>query len=515
MEERPSSLKIKDWVALGLVVLFSLVTAIYPTIRAFYHFEVNYVEGWNLYNAVAVARHLPLYGMKYGWTTVNYPLFSYYVVAYLSRFTHDYLLAGRLLSLVSVGISCVLVALIVKKLTGNIAAALFGGFFCLALFCATVPDYVGADDPQVFAQVFFLSGFLLYISRPPTLKWIGAVALLFALGGNVKHILLDFPLAVFLDLCFVSRRKAIQFVCFLGILAGISIVANTAAGGPFFISNLLAGRSYSIIKALLDFAADDLPLFFPLIVAWIWAARHWKDWPNRLLSLFFFSSLFLGVASRVGDGVAINAYFDNFLAISMIAGVLFHTMPQTRIPGLNRFRLPRWSFASLNLACLLFLFFLSGNSIFWRRLAELPRKQSQFDREVSFVANRPGPAICESLLLCYAAGKPYVYDPFNSRRFMQAGKLDSNEIVAKIAAHEYSSIQISLPVKTFEQLREQLPRTGFHPVRYAVIQLGPFGTLSERFPDSVLTAIDAYYEISVEDPDCIIYVPRKRDAAFR
>jgi hypothetical protein len=145
-------------------------------------------------------------------------------------------------------------------------------------------------------------------------------------------------------------------------------------------------------------------------------------------------------------------------------------------------------------------------------MVELRRDQTQFDREVSFLSNRPGPTICESLLRCYAAGKSYVYDPFNSQRFMQAGKLDTNEIVAKIGAHQFASIQLSLPVISFKQLGEQLKNTGLNPVSYATIQLGPFGALSERFPETVLNAIDANYVLWIEDPDCDIYIPRSGNA---
>ncbi len=49
-----------DWLILGLLFLFALITAICPIVRAFYHFELDYKEGWMVYNAVAVSRHLPL-----------------------------------------------------------------------------------------------------------------------------------------------------------------------------------------------------------------------------------------------------------------------------------------------------------------------------------------------------------------------------------------------------------------------------------------------------------------------
>jgi len=101
-----------------------------------------------------------------------------------------------------------------------------------------------------------------------------------------------------------------------------------------------------------------------------------------------------------------------------------------------------------------------------------------------------------------------VYDPFNCRRFIESGNLNSDVIVSRIAARQYASIQISLGVKSYEGLAEQLRLPGFHPVNYATIQLGPYGELHERFPEDILKAIDTYYVLATEDPNCDIYVPR-------
>ena len=139
MAARPFFIQSKDRLILCGLALFGLITAICPTVRSFYHFEINYVDGWNVYNALKAAQHVPLYGAKYAWTTVNYPALSFYVIAYISRFTHSYLLTGRLLSLLSLGVSCVLIGLIIRRLTADLAAAFFGGFFCLTLFCTGPP----------------------------------------------------------------------------------------------------------------------------------------------------------------------------------------------------------------------------------------------------------------------------------------------------------------------------------------------------------------------------------------
>ena len=118
----------------------------------------------------------------------------------------------------------------------------------------------------------------------------------------------------------------------------------------------------------------------------------------------------------------------------------------------------------------------------WSALfSSFPETQRHYDAEVSFLVAQPGPAICESLLLCYDAGKPYILDPFNSARLVHLGKLNSSEIVKQIAEHKYGAIQTQAPAT--------LKR-------------------DERFPDDVMEAINQYYVPAFKVPFCIIYVPR-------
>ncbi len=480
---RPFSIQRKDRLALCGVALFGLITAICPTVRAFYHFEINYVDGWNVYNALKVAQHVPLYGAKYAWTTVNYPALSFYVIAYISRFTHNYLLTGRLLSLLSLGISCVLIGLIIRRLTADLAAAFFGGFFCLTLFCTVATRYVGMNDPQMFAQVFFLSGLLLYVARPPTAGRLALIAVLFILGGNIKHNLLEFPIAVFLDLCIVSRQKAGVFALFSAVLLCASIALNIQFGGPFFIANLLSPREYSFFGGIVDFLANYWPILLPFAVACIWVKKNWRDRTRRLICIFFVVSLLVDVSIAGGVGISINTYFGNFLGISIIMGMILHHAWQssTSFPishSVWRRRVPLILFASLLLP-----FALSGYFLFWNALRKMPAEQRQFDKETSFLRAQPGPAICESLLRCYYSGKPQLFEPFNSTRLVRFHKLDSAEIVHDIDTHRYGAIQLQGPVESLE-----------HP--------------NERFPNDVLDAIRQDYAISVNEPGCAIYVPR-------
>ena len=472
-----------DWLVLGFISLFCLITAVYPIVRAFYHFEINYKEGWMIYNALVVVHHVPLYGTKFGWTLVDYPALSFYIMAFLSRFFHDYLLTGRLLCLLSFGVCSVLIGLIIRKLTGRLAPAIFGSVFCVGIFCAAATRYIGFDDPQMLGEIFFLSGLLLYISKRPTLGRIAVIVFLFVVGGNIKHNLVDLPLAVFIDLLLTSRRKALQFLLFAAVFITCSIVGSMKLDGPFFISNMLSVRHYSLLGAFLDFLYYYSVILVPFIAAFIWAIKARKDASNRVISIFFLTSLFTGMFFSAGTGIAINVYFSNFFAISIVMGMLLYSAWSVPSPFAKYRFLGRREVPLILSAFLLLAFILSGYSNVWRSIAELPEEQRRYDAEVSFLKAQPGPAICESLLRCYYAGKPYVYDPFHFTRLVSLNELDSGELVAQIKTFHYGAIQLHGTLSSLERP-------------------------NERFPDAVLDAIDQYYSLAIRHSNCAIYIPK-------
>jgi len=70
----PKTVAKSEWIVVGVLAVFSVFTLVYPVARAFYHLQIDYNEGWNVYHAQTAMHHLPLYYPKYGWTTVNYPM---------------------------------------------------------------------------------------------------------------------------------------------------------------------------------------------------------------------------------------------------------------------------------------------------------------------------------------------------------------------------------------------------------------------------------------------------------
>ena len=199
-----------------------------------------------------------------------------------------------------------------------------------------------------------------------------------------------------------------------------------------------------------------------------------------MIAFYFFSSLLIGMAFGGGAGVANNTFFDNFFAMSIIMGACLDLLWKAPIPSFGKGGRWRFLVPVLLYSTVVTTFVPRGVNV-RRYLSQLPEWQRLYDAEVSFLVAQPGPAICESLVLCYDAGKPFIFDPFNSMRLVQLGKLDSNEIVKQMAEKKYGAIQTYGPVTD-----------------------RPNG----RFPKDVLEAIDRYYVEALKGPDCHIYVPR-------
>jgi hypothetical protein len=130
-----------------------------------------------------------------------------------------------------------------------------------------------------------------------------------------------------------------------------------------------------------------------------------------------------------------------------------------------------------------------------RALLDADRKrQETFLADAKYVADKQGPAICESLLLCYVAGQPFILDPFNSRQYMLSGRLDQGELIRRIAAHEFAVIQLRADIC------DDPVTPSCHILHYR--------QKVDRFTDEVLYAIDQYYEVARRSTFGSFYVPK-------
>jgi hypothetical protein len=465
----------------ALCILFALYAGIVPLGRACLRLEIAYNEGWNVYNANTVAQHRLLYPAAYAWRIVNYPPLSFYLFAELQRFTHDFLFTARAVSVLSTLLCSLLAGLIVLQLVQRRWPALLAGAYCYALFCASGEHYVGMDDPQMLSQVFLMAGLLVYVRHRQKLWALACVALLFVIGLSMKQILIEFPLAVMLDLLIVSRRKALQFALMGGALAGLSVVLAIHFGGPAFLPVILAPRSYQLAHMFSNMTTLYQPIVVPGLVALVMAIRYRKHPDRRIVTLVFGTAVLTAIAFGGGSGVWINVLFGGMLMLAVLVGFFFGDLENwANAPTSAASAAPLFLFAWL-----LIPLGLSGN---WRpvkRLTELRAAEQRFSGETKILAAQPGPVLCESMLLCYYAQKPYVYDAFNATRLIRLGKLDPQVMAAKLQRHDFGAVQFDRSIAREYEFASKL-----------------------LWVPDILQAVEENYVPLLENEDGAIYVPK-------
>jgi hypothetical protein len=463
---------------LSACILFTLLAALFPIVRSCFRTDRNYNEGWNVYNAELVANHQLIYPAQYAWTGVNYPMLSFVISAQLHHITHDYLFTGRALSILAIFLCSLLVGAIVRRLGATRNASFFAGLFTFALFCTAAPAYVGMDDPQLPALVFFLAAFWIYLRDRTSLSGLALSAFVFVLGCSTKHNSIDFPFVVLIDLLILRAFGRALWFSLCGIVLGVVAIAlHIHFGGPFFAAQILAPRGFSWSYAIHSAINVFRPLF-PLLCVGLYAT--WKvlrDPVRRVAGLLFLAGLAFGTYFGGGSGVNINSKFTAFFALAILVGLFLSDLKFSPRPA--------YSFVPLLLfACLLFPWIKGRAEHPLLDFSTMRLKQAQYDEEVALLRAHPGPALCESILRCFDSGKPYVYDPFNATRLVEFHKLDPQPLVDQIRSRAFGAMQLEHTVP--------IERAGG----------------SSRFPLVVLDAIEEAYTPVLEYDDTTIYIPK-------
>jgi hypothetical protein len=200
-----------------------------------------------------------------------------------------------------------------------------------------------------------------------------------------------------------------------------------------------------------------------------------------------------------------NSLFDVMLATAMLLGVFLYETEdgeaedgrwnetfRVRAGVWGRFSGAPTAAAAALFAWLFIPLIISGNWNVVRVVRETPAAEARFDAEVEMIAARPGTALCESLLRCHDAGKPYIYDPCNATRLIQLGRLDEAGFVQEIRERRFGTIQLDISPENEAEVQ----------------QIDP--SLHERFTPEMLEAIRASYVVALRNEDGVIYVPASR-----
>jgi len=433
-------LRVIEWV-LYTIAAWSFA---WPVFRAFLNIEIDNNEGWNAYFADAAMGRMPLYPSADQLITNNYPPLSFYIVGLIGRFVGDPVLAGRLLSLVSVVAIATAIALSVRRLGGSGVAARISAAFFVATMSRFFISYVGMNEPQLFGEAIMAFAFLGFlVARSNDRGYVGPV-LVMALAGFIKHNIIAMPLTAFLWLSLHRRREAAKCFC----VAAIAIMAGTAIcyglfGRDFFLG-IFSPRHYSLKRALRIFGELEWVSVGLLACLYnAWARRH--DASVRLCSWFIAIALASYFLQRGGAGVDINAQFDLVIAVAMGLGLAFTEVSLS--PIARRVRSERAQAILLLAVCARLL---ASKQLQPVRLIfdssfrnEIVMRERAMTDSVERVRRIPGDVTCgRNMLVNYRAGKPFVVDAFNTEQRILAGALPKDAISARVAAGKLTIVEV-------------------------------------------------------------------------
>lgn len=472
---------------LGLLGL-ALVLALYPLIRAFFDFEIDFNEGWNGYFQLRALAGQPLYSGYPPYFANNYPPLSFYLVGAVGNVIGDPVLAGRLVSLAAVAGIALACGHIVRAAGGGKWERLLAMATCVLLFAAFATDYLGMDDPQLLGQAFATWALAVHLGGAPCLRRTLLTAGLVTVSVMTKHNLVLVPLLITADVLLRGPgRTRLAWIGSGAALAALSFGLLWALA-PAALGQILASRTWEVDRAFL-FTIEILARYqAPLAVigAGLYAARRRR--PAGLVLAYLIAAVALGAAWSGGAGTDINVFFDITIALAIGA-------------GLSAIELRDRAFGPRPLA--LFALLANAGALFFAPQAlgrfgvdmagEMADRERLFREDTAWLGARSGKIVCQSQLLCLRSGKPLFYDSFNATQAMRAGTLPKDTLTGMLARHEIAVIQISdLPARS----PNDPPGVQAYPTRFV------------NFEDVVFDALERHYRVERVGISGRFYVPK-------
>jgi hypothetical protein len=403
--------------AIGLWRVLTILPLTFP-------FDPN--EGWNAYLTAALIRGHALYPGPEAYIVNNYPPLSFYLVGLVGMIVGDAIIAGRIVSLVSVAAIMAMMAVVARRGGASKSVAVLPGLWLLAGLLVTT-DYVGMDDPQLLAHAVSLAGLVLLLrGRVPL------AAALFVAAFFVKHAVVALPAAAFLWLLLEDRKKAFRLAAWGAGFLIAGLIAFRLAYGVSLFAVVATARGYSLdqlLTQLVHWLAWTGPAVLALALL---AAIAPRNCAVRLTALYGGVALVIGTCFLGGAGVDPNVMFDVDIALGLGLALMVQRMPGWRQPV-----------AAAVLAAPLFYTVATDKD--WQA-AYLEPQMVDYEAgvaraDIAFMAAQKGPGLCEMLAFCYWAGKPPAVDMFNIGQAFETGSRSDGEIAAAVAAKRYAVIQ--------------------------------------------------------------------------
>ena len=389
-------------------------------------------EGWNAFQAEA-ARHLvSLYPPPGSFVANNYPPLSFILIGWSAPPSADLIVTGRIVSLISSVIVASVIFVLARRLadarpdTARLAPLIF-----LVFNATAFRGYLAINDPQWLGHAFMSVGLLVLLwdepsARIPLPRALGSALFMLA-GLMVKHNIVAIPGAAAIWLA-VYDRRALALWCLVGLLglAGIAWLNAVIFEGHFIPDVLRPPRTYSVLRMMVHGLLALL--FVPLLWAGVGLLK-WRAYDSRLTVLVIGVglSLLLAVIEGSGAGVDVNAYFEALIFVALTCAVGLAKSDHSRA-------------LAMALATLLVLLPVGVAETF-EEFRNAPASIASSRHMADRVRAIRGPAACESLALCYWAGKSFELDFFAYDQLLATGR-DQGSFRSALDSHRFAAVEL-------------------------------------------------------------------------
>jgi hypothetical protein len=149
--------------------------------------------------------------------------------------------------------------------------------------------------------------------------------------------------------------------------------------------------------------------------------------------LWLFFSIVIGIITASGFGTAMNMFFDAFLCMAVILGILI-----SDLKPLPKALVPLVLFLSIEVAAVSELQTLLNKNV----TSRFKKQEAEFLSDVQFLQNQQGHVVCSNPLLCFDAEKPLEFDPFNVSQRIIIGKMNEEDAVKLFETGHFRIVQI-------------------------------------------------------------------------
>lgn len=438
-------MKILEINSRGAVILLLMVAVAIilfkPLVSIPYIIPKDYNEGYHALLSLRAYSDEMLYPGMGSLVTNGYTPLSFYIVGGAAALFGDVIITGRVIAL----ISFILVSLAIGFIVYHINRSLHVAWFASAVFAGFVgvyhSNYIGMNDPQWLAQAIMMSGFCLLLFRYKHAVWIPVVVVIMLAAGMTKHILIPLPLAITIWLYLQDRQKFYIWISSGTVFLILALGATYYFYGMNFFANLLELQpEYSYVTVLYrikTWLANLSPFLGALLIYML------IEPPGRykqLLIIYVIVSSIWGFLLSGGRGIDMNHIYDLIIALVIISGLVIHRLGEQLQKIWARSAVESAAMIILSMTVLIAV----PSKVIEARWAfsDLDLREGRVADTVERISDQDGPVLCETLALCYWAGKAFDADILVLSRKIKSGTITAEQFRNIVDSHYFRIIQL-------------------------------------------------------------------------